>query len=342
MSASTATYHVAPGAFRDNLNSLPEELLHDASLVCTADGGVLGANRLVLAVGSGHFLAEIEKFSGKPAGKSNFPGRSPTTIEVADVSTDVMRDILAYLHEGSISLEAGSERHKEFVDAAVRLSLAGPFEAAKLELERSEAPTPPLPSEEEDEDDNHTLKVVSHVSDVIDSTEANSESVIVADVLPFPTIEVEEGEDEETELKKSLSMAQVRLLKEMSGSLPILDKGSEKKMLKMWRTLKMWKVDKNNGESGDNDDSGMASDDDDVSNGEVVTPTTPMTPMTPATPTKTWEVRYAPYLTTPRRQLRIRAKEVMGFSGRVWQCERCHFWAYYRRDMRRHQSSVNH
>ena len=112
---------------------------------------------------------------------------------------------------------------------------------------------------------------------------------------------------------------QARVLKEMSSSLPILDRESEKRMLKMWKSLIMWKVDKGTGNS---DDFGIASDD-----GEE-------------TPQKL-EVRYSPY-PTPRRQLRIRAKEVMGFSGRVWQCERCDFWAYYKRDMRRHQSSAIH
>ena len=322
MAAPKATYQMAPATFCADLDSLPEELLNDVTLVCTADGGVLNGNKFILAVGSGYFRSEMCKIMGTG---TKGDSRHHATIEVADVSTDIMRDILRYLRMGSIGLEAGSERHKEFVDAAVRFSLAGPFEVAQLELIRSEAPTPPLPlrgeGEEKECENNLALKVVGHVSDVIESVEVDFESEEMG--------KDDEDEETETESKKSLSAAQVRLLKEMSGSVPILDESSERKMLKMWKTLKMWKVDKDTGNSG-GDDSGMASDDE-VSNDGDVTPKTP----------KNWEARYSPYL-TPRRQLRIRAKEVMGFSGRVWQCERCDFWAYYKRDIRRHQSCLTH
>ena len=316
MAAPKATYQMAPATFCADLDSLPEELLNDVTLVCTADGDVLNGNKFILAVGSGYFRSKMCKILDARGDL-----RHHATIEVPDISTDTMRDILSYLRTGSISLEAGSERHKEFINAAVRFSLAGPFEVAQLELIRSEAPTPPLPSKGEGEEceNSLTLTVVSHVSDEVESVEVGFESEETG----------KDDEDEETESKKSLSAAQVRLLKEMSGNLPILDESSERRMLKMWKTLKMWKVDKDTGNSGGND-SGMASDDE-VSNDGDVTPETP----------KNREVRYSPYLTS-RRQLRIRAKEVMGFSGRVWQCERCGFWAYYKRDIRRHQSCVTH
>ena len=202
---------------------------------------------------------------------------------------------------------------KEFVDAAVLLEVTGPFEQIQLELMRSEAPTPPLHFEEEEEEE-----VCEEDKDDI-TEEYNILEVVESEI----TANLEDVDEEE--LKTPLSAAQARLLKEMSSSLPILDGDSEKRMLKMWRSLKMWNADKETKEHELHDDSGMASEDDSE------TPTK----------SKNWKVRYSPYL-TPRRELRIRAKEVMGLSGSVWQCERCDFWAYYKRDIRRHQSCAAH
>ena len=308
MAAARITYGMALGDFYDKLNSLPQEFLCDATLVCT--DGIFHANKLLLAVGSGYFLAELQK--------------SCKTLNVPGVSSDIMRDVLDYLHKGTLSLVAGSERHKEFVAAAARLSLAGPFEAEHAQLMRSEAPTPPLPTAKGDDDnvyaENCSLEVGGQVSDLKYSEKASSESLMAEDPM-FLTGEEEEEDEEEIQMEKTDS-APVRLLKEISGSLPILDQVAvvEEKISEVKGDMTE--------ESGDPDDSGMA-DDEKVCVDDTMSTST------------NWEVRYAPYL-TPRRRLRARAKEVMGFAGKVWQCERCSFWAYYRHEIRRHQTSGLH
>ena len=307
MAAATITYDMALGEFYDKLNSLPHEFLCDATLVCT--DGVFNVNKVLLAVGSGYFLAELQK--------------SSKTLNVPGVSSDIMKDVLDYLHKGTLSLVAGSERHKEFVAAAVRLSLAGPFEEEHAQLMRSEAPTPPLPAA--DGDDNCSLEVIGHVSDLMDSKKASSESLLAGDPM-FPSVAEEEEGEKETQMEKTDS-APVRLLKEISGSLPILDQVSEEKISEVKGDMTK--------ESSDPDDSGMA-DDEEISIDDTMSTSAPG-----VTPRPNWEVRYAPYL-TPRRRLRVRAKEVMGFSGKVWQCERCTFWAYYKHEIRRHQRSGLH
>ena len=55
MAAPKVTYQMASSSFRANLDSLPEWLRNDATIACTADGGVLSANMFILAIGSEYF-----------------------------------------------------------------------------------------------------------------------------------------------------------------------------------------------------------------------------------------------------------------------------------------------
>ena len=41
------------------------------------------------------------------------------------------------------------------------------------------------------------------------------------------------------------------------------------------------------------------------------------------------------------RELRVRATRVMGYSGRVWKCDRCPYWQYSKASMRRHWNKAH-
>jgi hypothetical protein len=328
----SVAFNMDMSIFYENLATLPAEQFGDTKIICTKDGGVFEADKLILAIGSRHFQEEIVK--GK------------TTIELNDMSREAVGDVLDYLYKGTICFKEGTERLRDFLVTVARLGVRGPFEEGEAgELMRSEAPTPPMlkvedvpaatPTGEAD-----TLKLVTQVSEVLEMLAVaieGSESVLPLEESEEFVVTEEEIVETSTPLER-LPSAPARLLREISDALPAVNELEEEE-----------KIEEVTSEM---DDSGMASEDEidaGVDFSDVADASDVASEVSDAASRTSdarnvigcWELRYAPYL-TPKRNIRARARQSMGISGKFWQCERCEYWAYYKNDIRRHQVNVKH
>ncbi len=185
------------------------DLFEDVSLECD-DGAAMKANRLLLAVFSGHFRSAVER------------DPSVDKIRIEGVPSQALKDVLEFVHRGSLNLDDPA-RAAEFLKTAEVLEVQGvespsASEAATLSIEAVEEVLGVGKGADEEEEEGEMSEADTEIMDGADMDEENYDKENEEEV-------VEEGEIMEDEETEEEADASARLFKEISNSLPAINAG---------------------------------------------------------------------------------------------------------------------